>query len=139
MISPIKSHAGMIVSISEITREAAEPPKTENAYFRIASILDQSLNEFYLFDAQTLRFEYVNRSAQRNLGRSMDMLRMMTPLDIKPEFDEASFRTMADLLLHGEKEILIFETVHLRGDGTLYPVEAHLQLFEQSVASGFSQ
>jgi PAS domain S-box-containing protein len=137
MISPIKSHAGMIASISEITREAAEPPKTENAYFRIASILDQSLNEIYLFDAQTLRFEYVNRSAQRNLGRSMDMLRMMTPLDIKPEFDEASFRTMADLLLHGEKEILIFETVHLRGDGTLYPVEAHLQLFEQSGRVGF--
>lgn len=136
MISPIKSHAGMIASISEISWEA-EPPQTEKTYFRIASILEQSLNEVYLFDAQTLRFEYVNRCARRNLGHSMDILRMMTPLDIKPEFDEASFRTMVDLLLHGEKEILIFETVHLRADGTRYPVEVHLQLFEQSGRIGF--
>jgi hypothetical protein len=52
----------------------------------------------------------------------------MTPLDIKPEFDEASFRAMIHPLLTGEKEILTFETVHLRADGTLYPVEVRLQL-----------
>ena len=94
--------------------------------------------KFIFSMSQTLRFEYVNRCAQRNLGHSMDVLRMMTPLDIKPEFDEASFRTMADPLLHGEKEILIFETIHLRADGTLYPVEVHLQLFEQSGRAGVS-
>jgi len=137
MISPIKSHAGTIASITEITRETAEPPHIENEHIRIASILEQSLNEIYLFDTQTLRFEYVSKCAQRNLGYSMDMLRMMTPLDIKPDFDEASFRAMADPLLRGEKEILIFETVHLRADGTLYPVEVHLRLFEQSGRVGF--
>ena len=137
MISPIKSHAGTIASIAEISREIAELPHIESEHIRIASILEQSLNEIYLFDTLTLRFEYVNRCAQRNLGYSMDRLWMMTPMDIKPDIDEASLRIMADPLLRGEKEVLIFETVHLRSDGTFYPVEVHLQLFEQSGWLGF--
>ncbi|MEO7320209.1 MAG: PAS domain S-box protein, partial [Nitrosospira sp.] len=137
MISPTKSHAGTIASIAEISRETAELPPIENEHIRIASILEQSLNEIYLFNTQTLRFEYVNKCAQRNLGYSMDRLRMMTPMDIKPDIDEASLRIMADPLLRGEKEVLIFETVHLRSDGTFYPVEVHLQLFEQSGWLGF--
>ncbi|SCY44608.1 hypothetical protein SAMN05216420_106129 [Nitrosospira sp. Nl5] len=103
----------------------------EQAQATTASILEQSLNEIYLFDAQTLRFEYVNSGAQRNLGYDMDKLRMMTPLDIKPEFDETSFRAMASPLLHGEEKVLVFETMHLRADGTLYPVEVHLQRLAQ--------
>ncbi len=137
MMPTIKSHAGMIASISEIKRETAESPHIEDEHIRIASILEQSLNEIYLFDAQTLRFEYVSQCAQRNLGYSMDMLGLMTPLDINPDFDETSFRAMTDPLLCGEKEILIFETLHLRADGTLYPVEVHLQLFKQSGRVGF--
>ncbi|MEO7559866.1 MAG: PAS domain S-box protein [Nitrosospira sp.] len=132
MISPIKNLAGRIACISKATPEACEFTQIENACTRVDGILEQSLNEIYLFDAQTLRFEYVNSAAQRNLGHNMDTLRMMTPLDIKPEFDEASFRVMTHPLLHGEKKVLIFETMHLRADGTLYPVEVHLQLFTQS-------
>lgn len=132
MISPIKNLAGRIACISEAARETGEFTQIENACTGVDGILEQSLNEIYLFDAQTLRFEYVNSGAQRNLGHNMDTLRMMTPLDIKPEFDEASFRIMTHPLLHGEKKVLIFETMHRRADGTLYPVEVHLQLFTQS-------
>ncbi|MDQ3185888.1 MAG: PAS domain S-box protein [Pseudomonadota bacterium] len=112
-----------------MTQDPVELLQTEDAHATTASILEQSLNEIYLFDAQTLRFEYVNSGAQRNLGYNMDKLRTMTPLDIKPEFDDASFRTMTNPLLCGEKKVLIFETMHLRADETLYPVEVHLQLF----------
>ncbi|WP_151898969.1 PAS domain S-box protein [Nitrosospira lacus] len=132
MISPIKNLAGRVTCASEMTRVACEPGQIENTCIRVDGILEQSLNEIYLFDTQTLHFEYVSSRAQLNLGYSMDRLRMMTPLDIKPEFDETSFRTMTNPLLHGEMKILIFETMHLRADGTLYPVEVHLQLFIQS-------
>ena len=98
---------------------------------RLSAILEQTLNEIYLFDIQSLRFDYVNRCAQRNLGYGMETLLTMTPLHISPDLDEISFRKLADSLLHGEKEVLIFETMHMRADGTLYPVEVHLQLFEQ--------
>lgn len=131
MISSIQDHAGRITGRSEITQDPAESLQIEQVHATTASILDQSLNEIYLFDAQTLRFEYVNSGAQRNLGYNMDKLRTMTPLDIKPEFDETSFRTMTDPLLHGEEKVRVFETMHLRADGTLYPVEVHLQRFAQ--------
>ena len=108
-----------------------ELKQINGAQSRLSAILEQTLNEIYLFDIQSLRFDYVNRCAQRNLGYSMDALRTMTPLHINPELDEASFRKMTEALLAGEKEVLIFETMHMRADGTIYPVEVHLQVFER--------
>ena len=93
-------------------------------------VLESSLNEIYVFDAETLRFEYVNRGAQRNLGYSFEQLRGMTPLDIKPKFTEALFRETIGPLLQRSKETHVFDTVHRRADGSLYPVEVHLQLVE---------
>ncbi|MGH8684610.1 MAG: PAS domain S-box protein, partial [Nitrosospira sp.] len=131
MISSIQNHAEGIAGGPEITQDSAGLLQIEQVHATTASILEQSLNEIYLFDTQTLRFEYVNSGAQRNLDYDMDKLRLMTPLDIAPEFDEASFRTMTNPLLHGGEKVLIFETMHRRADGTLYPVEVHLQLFAQ--------
>ncbi len=108
-----------------------ELKQINGAQSRLSAILEQTLNEIYLFDIQSLRFDYVNRCAQRNLGYSMDALRTMTPLHINPELDEVSFRKMTDALLAGEKEVLIFETMHMRANGTIYPVEVHLQVFER--------
>ena len=50
-------------------------------------ILERSLNEIFIFDAESLRFEFVNEGARRNLGYSSHELASMTPVDIKPEFD----------------------------------------------------
>ena len=108
-----------------------ELKQINGAQSRLSAILEQTLNEIYLIDIESLRFDYVNRCAQRNLGYSMDALRTMTPLHINPELDEVSFRKMTDALLAGEKEVLIFETMHMRADGTIYPVEVHLQVFER--------
>jgi PAS domain S-box-containing protein len=113
-------------------RDNTELKQINSHHSRLSAILEQSLNEIYLFDTQSLRFDYVNSCAQRNLGYSMKALRTMTPLHISPELDEASFRRMADSLLNRQKEVLIFQTMHMRADGTIYPVEVHLQLFEQS-------
>jgi hypothetical protein len=117
--------------IHEMIHDNNELIQINGAQSRLSAILEQTLNEIYLFDIQSLRFDYVNRCAQRNLGYSMDALRTMTPLHINPELDEVSFRKMTGALLSGEKEVLIFETMHIRADGTIYPVEVHLQLFER--------
>ena len=94
----------------------------------LGEILDSSLNEIYVFNSHTLRFKYVNGGARNNLGYSLEKLLSMTPIDIKPEFTLSSFHKLIRPLLMRTKKILIFETVHLRADGTRYPVEAHLQL-----------
>jgi len=54
----------------------------------------------------------------------------MTPLDLKPEFNLESFQKLLNPLFSGEQEQVLFKTVHRRKDGSLYPVEINLQLFD---------
>lgn len=97
---------------------------------RLHCTIAASLNEIYLFDADSLHFNFVNRGALVNLGYTMDELQAMTPLDLKPEFNLQSFETLINPLKRLELPMVNFETVHKRKDGSLYPVEVHLQLFE---------
>ncbi|MEH6456539.1 MAG: PAS domain S-box protein [Cocleimonas sp.] len=92
-----------------------------------SSVLEDSLNEIYIFDATSLAFIKVNNGAQQNLGYSMDELLTMTPFDIKPNHTEASFREVIKPLIDGKKQKIEFNTVHQRKDGSDYLVEVHLQ------------
>ncbi|HKJ23432.1 MAG TPA: PAS domain S-box protein, partial [Myxococcota bacterium] len=93
----------------------------------LGKILEDSLNEIYLFDAETLRFLHVNRGARANLGYAMEELSELTPLDLKAEFSRERFETLLAPLRSGEKEKVSFLTTHQRKDGSRYPVEVHLQ------------
>jgi len=93
-----------------------------------ARIFDESLNEIYVFDANSLRFLNVNNWARKNMGYSMEEFKKLTPVDIKHEFTQTSFRKLLGPLLKKTREKLEFETEHLRKDGSTYPVEVHLQL-----------
>lgn len=97
---------------------------------RFGRIFDESLNEIYLFAIDTLKFTQVNSAAQHNLGYTMDELLNLTPLDLKPEFTAETFAYLIAPLLKGEKEKIVFETVHKRKDQSLYDVEVHLQLLK---------
>jgi len=91
-------------------------------------ILETSLNEIYIFDAETFNFIQVNEGARKNLGYSMEELKKMTPFGIKPEFSEVQFKSYLQPLLSKTVERLVFTTAHQRKDDSIYPVEAHLQL-----------
>jgi len=92
------------------------------------SILEDSLNEIYVINADSLRFIQVNFGARTNLGYSQDELSRLTPLDIKPEFTRKSFEQLIEPLRSGEKKKIQFLTIHQRKDGSQYPVEIHFQL-----------
>ncbi|SHJ69556.1 PAS domain S-box protein [Desulfofundulus thermosubterraneus] len=117
----------VLVSTVEMALRLYEANAHANMYRRI---FEDSLNEIYIFHPETLKFIAVNRGARENLGYTIEELSNMTPLDLKPELDLQSFRELLDLLVRGEQEKIVFNTVHRRKDGSLYPVEVHLQLFE---------
>ena len=113
-------------SNSDITeRKEADDIRT-----RFGRLLESSLNEIYFFDAQTLRFVDVNHGARENIGYSLDELRTMTPLDITTEYSKESFECLLSPLRSGEKDIQVAFTDHKRKDGSLYPIEAHIQFAE---------
>ncbi|MCG6119044.1 MAG: PAS domain S-box protein [Blastomonas sp.] len=95
---------------------------------RLGRIIEDAASEAFLFDADTLNFILVNRGARDNLGYSMEELRSLTPFDIKPLIGEAEFRALIAPLLASEQQVLAFETVHRRKDGSDYNVAVRLQL-----------
>ena len=52
--------------------DTTEAMQMQNTHAGLSDILDQSLTGICLFDAQTLRFHYLNKGAQRNLGYDME-------------------------------------------------------------------
>ena len=131
---------GYRIVISDITErqrtneallaEIAERRRVEDKMTRFSRVLEQSLNEIYVFESETLRFVDVNLGARINLGYSIEELRDLTPMDLKPEFTAESFSKLIEPLRSGVREKTVFNTVHRRKDGTLYPVEVHLQFMD---------
>lgn len=105
---------------------------TESKQQRLWNVLELIFNEIYIFDAETLQFQYVNARARRNLGYSMAQMQNLTAFDIKPGTSEAEFRRAIAPLFSGEKDKLEFQTIHQRKDGSTYPVEVHLQVIEET-------
>ena len=128
---PVKDETGEVAYITGVTEDITERKQAEDQLSRLGRILDDSSNEIYVFDAETLHFVQVNQGAQRNLGYTMDELKPLTPLNLKPEFSRDSFGTLLAPLRSGEKERLSFTTVHRRKDGSEYPVDVQLQLMRQ--------
>lgn len=95
---------------------------------RLGRILDRSLNEIYVFDADTLHFIQVNYGARRNMGYSSAEFRKLTPIDIKPDIDGPAFNKLIRPLRDGVEDLVTFKTVHQRKDGSTYPVDVKLQL-----------
>jgi PAS domain S-box-containing protein len=102
----------------------------EHETMLFSRIFEDSLNEIYIFEANTFKFRQVNHAALNNLGFSMEELRNMTPVDLKPLISWEEFENLVKPLRFGEKEQIVLETIHQRKDQTIYPIEARLQLLQ---------
>lgn len=134
-IKEVKAYGFVIKGIDKAallsTVEMALKLHEANTHARMFErLFENSLNELYIFYPKSLKFVAVNRVARKNLGYTIEELNTMTPLDIKPEFDMESFQKLLNPLVSGEQEQVLFNTVHRRKDGSLYPVEINLQLFD---------
>jgi PAS domain S-box-containing protein len=107
--------------------------KAEQELMHWANVFNESLNEIYIFDSETLLFRNVNRGALMNIGYTLEELKKMSPFDIKPLFTKTKFLEKITPLLNDSIDKLKFNTIHQRKDGSSYPVEVHLQ---KSVTEG---
>lgn len=100
---------------------------------RLLTVIQNSLNEIYIFDCETLKFQYLNQTALNNLGYNQESIGEMTPIDINPYLDTAQdYKRIIQPLLNGELEKDLYLTKHTRKDGSTYPIEIHLQLIRQN-------
>jgi len=127
-ITPIIDSFGVVTHFVGIQNDITNRKLAEENQTHLATILDESLNEIYVFDSSTLKFLNANYGAIKNLGYSKEELKQMTPVDIKPDYTIDGFKKQIAVLFNEKVEKLNFETIHERKNGSIYPVEVHLQL-----------
>jgi len=118
---------GNLTKMFGLLQDVTDLKEAQNVNKEISKIVEESLNEVYIFGADDLNFIQVNKGARQNIGYTLEEMQAITPIDIKPDFDEEKFRSVLVPLKNNDEDKLFFETVHQRKDGTTYPVEVHLQ------------
>ncbi|MGW9685768.1 sensor histidine kinase [Flagellimonas sp. 2504JD1-5] len=126
-ITPIKNSQGKVTHFVGIQNDVTDRIEAEEERNHWNRIFEESLNEIYIIDSKTLKFLRTNQGAQKNLGYEAEELQEFTPLHIKPNYNTSSFKKLISPLQSGKEEKITFETIHLRKDGSTYPVEVHLQ------------
>lgn len=128
---PLISKNGRFEGCYGIFEDITEKRLAASENDRLSNIIQKSLNEIYMFNSETHRFEYVNEGALRNLGYTLEEILQMTPQDIIPKYTPAKFQRLVEILQKDLEEKIVFETENKRKDGSLYPVEVHLQLIRE--------
>ena len=102
----------------------------------LLEIIDRSQNEIFIFNDKTLKYNFINKGALDNLGRPLEELLKMTPLDVEPETKEEEFRLMLKPLLTKECKTVVYEAIHKRKDGSEYFAEHHFQHIDRGDGKG---
>jgi len=125
--TPLIDRDGKLIGVASLVEDITKRQQAEILSARMHRILEHSWNEIYTFDAETLRFVEVSDGACQNLGYSVEEMKQLTPVDIKPGFTTEQFEALIEPLRRGEEQTTTFETEHRRKDGSRYPVEVRLQ------------
>ena len=115
-------------SHENLKREILAREASEELTHDLGRIIEDSHNEIYLFDAETLHFTFMNKGARENIGYSTEEMLQLTPLAIKPYHDLDSFKQLLEPLRTGDVEYIQYETIHRRKDKSEYPVHVTLHL-----------
>jgi PAS domain S-box-containing protein len=121
--APMELPASRRPVVAVVSRDITDRKLAETLSMRLGRIIERSV-----IDSRTFRFVQVNQGARENLGYSLEELRDLTPLELKPEFTRETFEALIKPLRDGTREQLVFETFHRRKDGSAYQVEVRLQL-----------
>ena len=124
------------LTMTVLDHELAHRKRIEKNLNEFKMTLDQVMDCVFMFLPDTLHFFYVNQGGMQQVGYSAEELFEMTPVSLKPEFTEESFRSMIAPLLNGTRKSLTFTTVHLTKTGDRIPVEVFLQYVEPTGETG---
>jgi PAS domain S-box-containing protein len=109
-------------------RDITDLIKAQEKSQQYFNILNNSLNEMYVIDAETFYFLDANIGAQKNLGYTLADLKKHTVVELNPELNIASVKGLVKPLVNKEEVHVSFEAKHYRKDGTTYNAFVNVQL-----------
>jgi PAS domain S-box-containing protein len=124
-LSPL--HIGTATFTVAAVRDIRDRLRTEEHLHRVIHMLDASDDGVFIFDADSLRFAFVNAGAERLMGYTRDELLTMTPLDLNPAATEDEYRDLVDSLAGDQGGSIVRQVTWLRKDGVEVPIEKTLR------------
>ena len=107
-------------------RDVSQRRAAEERATQLGRVIEDALNEVYLFNADSWTAVSANKSARANLGYTLAEFRTRTAVDINPAFTRERRRELDAQMERGA--VLSFRGVHRRKDGSAYPVDVQIQL-----------
>lgn len=92
-------------SRKEITDE-----KINNILQLLATVTETSVNEIYIFDTNTFHFLYINKSAEKNLGYSLEEMKNFTPVDIYTKMTTSALQKFLNPLFELDNKFIKLQT-----------------------------
>ncbi|MCX7986087.1 MAG: PAS domain S-box protein [Bacteroidales bacterium] len=113
-------------SIFVIIHDITDRIKVEQKLQNLSSIIENALNELYIFDANSFEILEANKGAVHSIGFTRDELLGKPFTELTPAFTKEAFsKTLYSLRSQNDK--VVIETNFRKKNGTLFPVEMHLQ------------
>jgi PAS domain S-box-containing protein len=121
--TPARQEDGTVIW-NTITIDVTEKATAEQNQNQLQELLNTTLNEVYIVDAETLNIVYCNEAAIINTGYEREELLQLTSLDLlKQSNEDQNAKILNDIPASGKHSI---KTTHTRKDGSTYPVLTQL-------------
>lgn len=127
-ISPVLDDGGHISNFIAIQEDITRRRQTEDTILRLGRMVDDTMNEIFVFDAETLKIVQVNRGAIENLGYSRQEFMALTPCDFMDGIDESALREMLAPLAAPSPQYRHYDILHRRKNGTTYDMHLRIRL-----------
>jgi PAS domain S-box-containing protein len=128
--NPLQDPSGRLVGGVNVLIDITERKRAEEALKLFRTLLDHVTDSIEVIDPVTGRFIDGNEKAWWNLGYTRDELFSLTVSDIDPLATSSIFQQRVSLL-RDTGIPAVFECIHLRKDGTTFPVEINARLIRQ--------
>ena len=92
----------------------------------LRNLIDRANDSIEVLDPETGRFLYVNERGCRDLGYSREELLQLSVSNIDPMVDPSLLKQITEEV--SEENNKIWEGIHLRKDGSTFPVEVNIKM-----------
>ena len=107
------------------TLDITEQVKLREKNRELASIIENSTTEVYILEKSTYKYLYANQQGLNALGYTLDEMKQMSVFDINPDLTPKEAQMIAEHIT--EKDTFIRKSMHVRKDGTSYPVQSRVE------------